>query len=81
MTEFAIALLQMLVLTLIAPAFLLIGISFWCWALFGFDALLRRRSNSEPWGDYCDIDPRCHPAFMWAADGNGYIGSLLVLHG
>jgi hypothetical protein len=28
---------------------------------------------------FCDIDPRCHFAFAWDKDGNGWIGNHLVL--
>ena len=28
---------------------------------------------------FCDIDPRCHIAFAWDKDGNGWIGDHLVV--
>lgn len=28
---------------------------------------------------HCDIDPRCHVAFVWDKDGNGWIGEHLVV--
>ncbi|MGE5522368.1 MAG: hypothetical protein ACM3SS_01540 [Rhodospirillaceae bacterium] len=31
-----------------------------------------------PPGPHCDIDPRCHPAFMWGNDGNGHIGAVTL---
>lgn len=30
---------------------------------------------------YCDIDPRCHSAFVFAADGSGWIGGICVMNG
>lgn len=26
----------------------------------------------------CDIDPRCHPAFVWRKDGKGQIGNTTI---
>jgi len=33
----------------------------------------------NPYLPFCDIDPRCHIAFVWDKDGNGWIGDHLVL--
>ena len=27
---------------------------------------------------HCDIDPLCHPGFVWDKEGNGWIGNCMV---
>lgn len=48
---------------------LLIVGNVWAW--------IDRKLN--PFCPFCDIDPRCHFGFAWDKDGNGWIGSHLVV--
>lgn len=55
--------------------------------IIGLFLLLLIVGNILEWADkkmnprypYCDIDPRCHIAFAWDKDGNGWIGNHLVV--
>lgn len=40
------------------------------------DSLTNRINPPAP--PFCNIDPLCHPAFLWAKDGSGWIGPVCV---
>lgn len=47
------------------------------WALLALGDIVYRRLNPPP-PPFCDVDPRCHPAFAWGKDGRGWIGNVSV---
>ena len=64
----------MFLLVLFSPVLILLVIGFWM--AFGH---IVDRILSKPEPPYCDIDPRCHPAFVWLEDGTGWIGRIKVI--
>jgi hypothetical protein len=56
----------MLLVVILSPAILIITLGFW--SMVG--AIISRFETSPPL--YCDIDPLCHPAFIWKG-GDGWI--------
>jgi hypothetical protein len=78
MIEFTLFLLQALILMLVIPGFMLLSMAFWCWILFSLDEKCREADRRDHLPQ-CDINPLFHPAFVWAADGNGYICGMLVV--
>lgn len=62
---------------LLTPLFYLFAVVWWCFLFAVLSVLCARLFPPAP--PYCDIDPRCHPAFAWAPDGSGWIGPIRVI--
>lgn len=64
---------------ILSPAVIIITIVFWKVVGHLLNMLLDK--IYPPDAPYCDIDPRCHQAFVWRSDGTGWIGNIRVIRG
>lgn len=64
---------------IVVPAAMLVSVVFWVW-LLGVLAPASPQAWIDPdiAGPHCDINPRCHPAYVRASDGNGYVYGVPV---
>ena len=62
---------------LIAPALLIGTLILWWMIGVILEKVIRGLFPDPP--PYCDIDPMCHPAFVWHKDGSGWIGNICVI--
>ncbi len=63
---------------IIPPAFSLV-FAFWFYVMCRIEEYERRRYAIEN-PPCCDIDPECHPGFVWGSDGVGRIGPYVLHH-
>ena len=73
------SILIMIAFVILSPGLIIITILFWTLVGNLVDILLGKINPPAP--PYCDIDPRCHIAFMWHQDGTGWVRDIKVIDG
>lgn len=69
--------LTLIGIVVFSPVFILAVIMFWALVIHLIGRVYDMFHPPPP--PYCDIDPRCHGAFAFDKDGNGWIGNVCVI--
>lgn len=71
--------LIMALMTVFSPLIMLciLGINMFVLSVIGW--VFEQFEHKQEQAPYCDIDPLCHPGFIWDGKGNGFINGIMVI--